>query len=135
MTMRARGRFNVKITPVEASAEGREAKLGRMTIDKTFEGDLEGRSTGEMLAFRSSVEGSAGYVAMERVEGTLGGKRGSFVMQHDGRMNRGERFLSVVVVPDSATDELVGLTGQLDVQITNGEHTYDFEYAFGPAHA
>ncbi len=130
MTMRARGRFDVKMTPVEPSAEGKLAQLGRMTIDKTIEGDLRGRSTGEMLAFRSGVEGSAGYVAMERVEGTLSGKRGTFVMQHDGRMNRGERFLSIVVVPDSGTGELVGLVGRFDIQIDDGEHSYTFDYSF-----
>jgi hypothetical protein len=130
MAKHARGRFEVKLTPASASPEGKLAELGRMSNAKTFSGDLEGRSTGEMLAFRSSVEGSAGYVAIERVDGALEGRRGTFVLQHDGRMNRGQRFLSVVVVPDSATGELVGLSGKLDTQIEKGEHSYDFEYEF-----
>jgi hypothetical protein len=89
MARHARGRFEVKLTPIDASPEGKLAELGRMSIDKTFSGDLEGRSTGEMLAFRSRVDGSAGYVAIERVDGTLGGRRGTFVLQHDGRRARG----------------------------------------------
>jgi hypothetical protein len=128
MTTRARGRFEVKVTPVEASEEAKAAGILRMTLAKVLEGDLVGTSRGEMFAFRTSVEGSGGYVAMERIEGTLAGKKGSFVMQHDGRMERGARSLSVVVVPDSGTGELTGLSGTLDIIITDGEHTYDFVY-------
>lgn len=73
MTTRARGRFEVKVTPVDASDEAKAAGIARMTITKVLEGDLVGTSRGEMLAFRSSVEGSAGYVALERIEGTLAG--------------------------------------------------------------
>lgn len=130
MAHHARGRFDVKLTPVDASAEGKLAGLGRLAIDKTFSGDLEAKSSGEMLAFRSSVNGSAGYVAMERVDGVLAGRRGTFVLQHDGRMDRGQASLSVVVVADSGTGELVGLAGKVDIQIANGVHSYDFEYDF-----
>jgi hypothetical protein len=130
MTTRARGRFQVTVTPVDASDEAKAAGLGRMTLAKVFEGDLVGTGRGEMLSFRSGVEGSAGYVAMERIEGTLAGRSGSFVMQHAGRMDRGARTLSIVVVADSGTGELDGLSGTFDIDVTDGQHTYDFAYAF-----
>jgi hypothetical protein len=129
MSEHARGRFVVTVTPVDASDEAKAAGLGRMTLAKVFEGDLVGTSRGETLSFRSGVEGSAGYVAMERVEGTLAGRTGTFVMQHDGRMDRGARELSIVVVADSGTGELAGITGTFDIDVTDGQHTYDFAYA------
>lgn len=121
--MKASGTFAVKLTP-QPVAEG----LGRLNIDKTFEGDLEGTSYGEMLSAMGHVQGSAGYVALEVVKGKLHGKSGTFVLQHFGVMNRGEPSLSVTVVPDSGTGELVGLKGQLAIRIADGKHYYDFEY-------
>lgn len=119
----------MKLPPADASPEAQEAGIGRRLLDKTFTGDLEATSKGEMLAFRSSVEGSAGYVALERVTGTLGDKRGSFVLQHFGMMDRGTQRLVVEVVPDSADGELVGLRGTLAIAIApGGAHSYDFEY-------
>jgi len=100
-----------------------------MSIKKTFRGDLEGGSVGQMLAFRSDVKGSAGYVAMERVTGTLGGKRGSFTLQHSGSMDKGAQSLTVAVVPDSGSEELVGLTGTMDIIVEAGAHSYRFGYA------
>jgi len=99
-----------------------------MTIDKQFHGDLEGTSKGQMLSAMGSIKGSAGYVAMERVTGTLKGRSGSFVLQHSGTMTRGEPRLVVSVVPDSGTGELVGLAGTLTIKIAEGRHSYDFEY-------
>jgi hypothetical protein len=100
-----------------------------MSINKVFMGDLEGSSKGEMLSAVTSVKGSAGYVAMERVTGTLHGLSGSFALQHSGTMNRGEPQLSVTVVPDSGTGELVGLSGKLQIIIAAGKHSYEFEYS------
>ena len=99
-----------------------------MTIDKQFHGDLEGTSKGQMLSAMGSIKGSAGYVAMERVTGTLKGRSGSFVLQHSGTMTRGEPRLVVSVVPDSGTAELVGLAGTLTIKIADGKHSYEFEY-------
>lgn len=127
-TMKASGTFAVKLKP-EPVAEG----LGRMNIDKTFEGDLEGTSYGEMLSAMGSVQGSAGYVAMEVVKGKLNGKSGTFVLQHLGIMDRGEPSLNVTVVPDSGTGELVGLKGQMAIRIAEGKHYYDFEYTLAAA--
>ena len=127
-TMKASGTFKVKLTP-EPVAEG----LGRMNIDKTFEGELEGTSYGEMLSAMGSVKGSAGYVAMEVVKGKLHGKSGTFVLQHLGVMDRGEPSLSVTVVPDSGTGELVGLKGKLAIRIADGKHYYDFEFTLEQA--
>jgi hypothetical protein len=126
MTTHGTGTFDVKLTP--QASDGKDAPIGRMTIDKQFHGDIEGSSKGEMLAAMSSVKGSAGYVAMEKVAGTLNGRRGTFVLQHTGSMNRGAQQLSITVVPDSGTEELVGLSGVFTIKIVDGKHFYEFEY-------
>ena len=124
----ASGSFEVKLTP-QAAIEGvGDPTIGRMAIAKKFHGDLEGGSKGEMLATRTDVEGSAGYVALERVTGTLQGKNGSFSLQHIGTMDRGVPKLSVSVVPDSGTGALVGLAGTMTINIDGGKHLYEFEY-------
>jgi Protein of unknown function (DUF3224) len=130
MPTRAGGTFEVKLAPQPSDDD---SGLGRMTLDKQFRGDLEGSSRGQMLAFRSAVPGSAGYVAMERVVGTLHGKAGSFVLQHSGTMTRGAPGLSVTVVPDSGTGELTGLAGRMTLNIDAGAHSYDFEYTIESA--
>lgn len=121
------GTFEVKLAPQPPG----ESPLGRMVIDKRFSGGIVGISKGEMLAAMTPVEGSAGYVALERVEGSLDGRTGSFVLQHSGTMDRGAQRLSITVVPDSGTDELAGLTGTMSLQIEAGVHSYTFEYALG----
>lgn len=128
MPTRAAGTFQVKLTPqgTPDSAEG--VALGRMTLDKQFHGDLEGTATGEMLTAMTGTEGSAGYVAIERVSGVLHGRRGSFVLQHSGTMTRGAPQLSVTVVPDSGTGELAGLAGAMFITIADGKHSYVFDY-------
>lgn len=130
MSMHAAGSFQVALVPQTLVDESAAPLLGRMTINKTFVGDLEATSKGEMLMAGTAVKGSAGYVAIERVTGTLGGRRGSFVLQHAGSMNRGVPQLSVTVVPDSGTDELLGLSGTLAIIIEEGKHYYEFAYAF-----
>ena len=102
--------------------------MGRMTIDKQFHGDLEAASKGQMLSAMTEVKGSAGYVAMERVTGTLSGRSGSFVLQHSASMTRGAPQLSVTVVPDSGTGELAGLSGNLAIEIVDKKHFYSFDY-------
>jgi hypothetical protein len=109
--------------------------VGRMLIDKRFEGDLEGASKGQMLAAGTSVAGSAGYVAMEQVTGTLGGRSGSFILQHSGTMSRGAASLTVSVVPDSGTGGLEGLSGRMNIIIAEGQHSYEFDYTLGDARA
>lgn len=128
----ASGTFEVKLTPqsTDESAEG--STLGRMSIDKQFHGDLEGTSKGEMLTGMTSVKGSAGYVAIERVTGTLKGRKGTFLLQHSGTMTRGAPSLTITVVPDSGTGELVGLAGTMTITIADGKHSYDFDYTLTP---
>jgi hypothetical protein len=126
----ASGSFEVQLAPQPTDAG---PAVGRMSIDKQFKGDLVASSKGEMLAFRSAVEGSAGYVAIEKVTGTLHGRRGSFVLQHTGTMDRGAPALTVTVVPDSGTEELAGLTGRMDIIIEGGKHSYRFEYSLPEA--
>ncbi|WP_284319527.1 DUF3224 domain-containing protein [Dyella acidisoli] len=126
--MQANGSFEVKLAPQPPAPGIEQASLGRMTIEKQFHGDLEATSLGEMLSAMGQVQGSAGYVAIERVTGTLHGKRGSFVLQHCGVMDRGSPQLSVTVVPDSGTDALTGLSGSMQIKIEDGSHYYIFDY-------
>ena len=125
---RATGTFEVKLNPQAPDGDTAEAALGRLTIDKQFHGDLAATSKGTMLAAHTAVEGSAGYVALERVSGTLHGRAGAFVLQHSGTMARGAQQLTITVVPDSGTDDLVGLAGTMAIIIADGRHSYDFEY-------
>ncbi|AXC12755.1 hypothetical protein ACPOL_3470 [Acidisarcina polymorpha] len=122
----ASGEFTVKLVPQDGPSS--DTKLGRMTIDKEFKGDLEATSQGEMLSVQTDVKGSAGYVALEKVTGKLSGHSGSFVLQHSATMNRGTPHLSIVVVPDSGTGELTGLTGTMRIVIVDGQHSYEFDY-------
>ncbi len=117
------------MAPLPPDDPAADASVGRMSIDKQFHGDLEGTSKGQMLSAMGGVKGSAGYVAMEKVSGTLKGRSGSFVLQHSGTMTRGVPQLIVSVVPDSGTDQLTGITGVLEIIIEAGKHSYDFEYA------
>ena len=128
-TMRASGIFEVKVNVQKAdNKEAESAKLGRMSLDKQFHGELEATSAGEMLSVGTEVKGSAGYVAIERVNGTLHGRAGTFALQHSGTMTRGEPQLSVTVVPDSGTGELVGIAGKMTINIVDRKHFYEFEY-------
>lgn len=125
---KAVGAFDVRLTPQAAEDQTDPAPLGRMLIDKQFHGDLQAVSKGQMLALSTAVKGSAGYVALERVQGRLHGRNGAFVLQHSGTMQRGVQHLSVTVVPDSGTGELTGLAGKMNIDIGGGKHSYDFEY-------
>jgi hypothetical protein len=131
MASRASGTFDVKLNPMAPSDESLGSMLARMSIDKQFRGDLDATSKGEMLSAGTAVTGSAGYVALECVTGILHGRTGSFVLQHNGIMTRGTPALSIVVVPDSGTGELVGINGRLTVDVVDGKHLYDFAYTLG----
>lgn len=128
MTQHATGSFDVKLAPLDPAFKSDDNVLSRMSIDKQFHGDLEAISKGEMLAAATSVKGSAGYVAIERVSGTLHGHTGTFVLQHNATMSRGTPQLSIIVVPDSGTGQLTGLSGSMNIIIANGKHSYDFAY-------
>ena len=125
--MTARGTFDVKVTP-QPKDDGSGGPFDRLFLDKKFHGDLEGSSNGQMLATLLEIEGSGGYVALESVTGSLNGKRGSFVLQHKGTMRKGSYVLQVTVVPDSGTDQLVGISGSMTIIIEGGKHSYVFEY-------
>lgn len=127
--MKVSGIFEIDLNPLDSYAQGINGiGLGRMSIDKTFKGELSATSKGEMLAALTLVKNSGGYVAIEQVVGTLAGKKGSFVLQHFGIQNKGKTRLVLEVVPDSATDELSGLKGTMDITMEDGEHYYEFEY-------
>ena len=128
MTSRASGTFEVTLNPLAPYNQAEGAALGRFSIDKKFHGDLEATGKGEMLSAGTAIEGSAGYVAIEQVSGTLHGRSGSFVLQHSATMTRGAPQLSITVVPDSGAGQLVGLAGKLAITIVDGKHLYDFEY-------
>ena len=133
MATQASGTFEVKLNPLSLNDTTENSMLARLSIDKQFHGDLEATSKGEMLSAGTSVEGSAGYVAIERVTGKLHNRTGSFVLQHSATMNRGVPQLSITVVPDSGTDQLTGLAGKMNINIVEGKHFYEFEYTLTEA--
>jgi Protein of unknown function (DUF3224) len=124
----AKGSFTVQIKPAGEPNVTEGVTLGRMSIDKQFEGDLVGTGKGEMLTAITPVKGSAGYVAIEKVTGSLHGRTGSFVFQHTGTMDHGAQSLSITVVPDSGTGALTGISGTFRLTIAGDKHLYDFEY-------
>jgi len=126
---RAIGSFDVSLQPLSNAEVSSDGMFGRMLLTKTFRGDLSGSARGQMLSALTGVKGSASYVAIDQVTGELDGRRGSFVLQHTGAMNRGTQLLSIMVVPDSGTDELAGLSGTLSINVIDGKHFYDFIYS------
>jgi predicted anti-sigma-YlaC factor YlaD len=126
---RATGSFEVSLQPLSNSEVAADAMLGRMLLTKKFTGDLRASARGQMLSAMTTVKGSAGYVAIDQVSGELDGRKGSFVLQHSGAMNRGVQSLTIMVVPDSGTGELAGLSGTLSINIIDGKHFYDFIYS------
>lgn len=133
VAQRASGTFNVKLTPQPAADGPEGSMMGRLLIDKQFHGDLDATSKGEMLTAGTGTKGSAGYVAIERVSGTLQGRRGTFMLQHTGTMTRGTPQLTITVVPDSGTGELTGLSGTMVITITDGKHFYQLDYTIAGA--
>ena len=129
MARHATGTFEVKLSLQPGQDGVGDPSVGRMAIEKQFHGELEGSSKGQMLAMGTAVDGSAGYVAMERVIGSVHGRHGSFALQHSGTMNRGTAQLAVTIVPDSGTEGLSGIAGKLGITIANGVHSYDLEYS------
>jgi len=132
VTNHARGTFDVKVMP-QAADNPAGGPFSRLFLDKQFHGDLDGTSKGQMLGAGTAVEGSAAYVALELVSGTLSGRRGSFILQHTGTMKKGAPTMTVTVVPDSGTDQLTGLEGRMTIIIEGGKHSYDFDYTLGAA--
>jgi Protein of unknown function (DUF3224) len=128
MTVHARGTFDVQIAPQPVDAYTDAATMGRMTIDKQFTGDIIATSKGQMLTGMGNTKGSAAYVAMERVTGTVHGKRGSFVLHHTGVMASGAQSLTITIAPDSGTDELTGISGSMTLVIEGKVHDYDLAY-------
>jgi hypothetical protein len=136
MTKHAKGPFDVKLAPQPVALEdqGEGATRGRMSIDKQYHGELEAASKGEMLTAMTTTQGSAGYVAIEKVDGTLQGRKGTFALQHNAAMTRGEPFLNIIVVPDSGTGELTGLSGTMKILIeAGGKHFYELDYTLPEA--
>jgi hypothetical protein len=128
---RATGPFEVSLKALPGDDDPGSAMLGRMSIDKQFHGDLEGTSKGQMLTGGTPIKNSAGYVAIERVTGTLKGRKGSFILQHTGIMNRGAPSLTITIVPDSGTEQLEGLRGTMTIKIEGGKHAYELNYTLG----
>lgn len=124
----ATGSFDVSMKPASpAEKEGRTA-IGRMVLDKQYFGELAATGKGEMLTAVTDTKGSAAYVAIERISGTLHGKKGSFVLQHSGTMRGGAQNLSTSIVPDSGTEQLAGISGTLAMKVVEGKHVYELDY-------
>lgn len=128
MTQHATGQFEVRTSPLETAFKFDDNAIARMSLDKQFHGDLEATSKGEMLASGNPTKGAGGYVAMERVSGSLHGRNGTFVLQHEGTMSKDSYHMQVSVVPDSGTDQLAGLSGSMTIIIKDGKHSYDLTY-------
>lgn len=127
--MQARGEFEVRVQSLPSYAQGKDGiTLGRMSIDKTFSGDLQGQSKGEMLSAKNADKQAAGYVAIEQISGNLDGRQGSFVMQHYGTMQGANQHLVLEVLPHSATGQLQGLSGRMLINLSGGQHSYVFDY-------
>ncbi|MCK7592233.1 DUF3224 domain-containing protein [Pseudomarimonas salicorniae] len=133
MTQTATGTFTVEMTPQPDADVVDGVTLGRMALSKQFSGDFSGTGKGQMLTAMTAEDGSAGYVAIERLTGSLHGHRGGFVLQHRGTMDRGARSLSIRIVPDSGTGELAGITGSFELDIREGVHHYTLHYRL-PGH-
>jgi Protein of unknown function (DUF3224) len=128
------GTFDVKMQPQPAPEStapdlAPNTTLARLLLDKRYHGELSASGQGQMLSAVTTTPGSAAYVAIEQVSGTLAGKAGSFVLQHTGLMNRGDKQLTITIVPDSGTGQLAGLQGQMDIRIVDGQHFYDLSYS------
>jgi hypothetical protein len=133
MMKQASGTFDVKVIPQAPDDQSQETGIGRFLLDKQFHGDLEATSKGQMLASGSPADGSGGYIAMEKVSGTLNGRKGSFALQHNGTMKGGAAEMNVIVVPGSGADQLAGLEGKMTIIIADGKHSYQFEYTLAEA--
>jgi len=129
MTHTARGEFTVKLNSQGVAEKISGSSLGRMLLEKRFHGDLEASSTGEMLTARTEVEGSAGYVAIERVTGVFHERKGSFVLQHYGTLARGVPQQTITIVPDSGSGELSGISGTMTIKIVDKNHHYELDYS------
>ena len=130
MNQQVKGPFDVKRTAMESVDAGGDAAFGRVRFEKRFHGGLDAASVVEMLSAGNPASGSAGYVAVEHVIGALQGRKGRFMMQHNGVMDRGQASLTLTVVPDTGTDELAGLRGSMRIDIAEGgAHFYTFDYA------
>lgn len=125
----AKGTFEVKVTPLAAEENVGDPTIGRLALEKQFSGDLSGNSKGQMLGIGTEIKDSGGYVAAERVTGTLEGKKGTFALQHSGTMQGGKFDMLITVVPDSGTGELAGISGKMKIIIEKGKHFYEFEYS------
>lgn len=130
VTKIAKGTFEVKLTPLAAEENVGDPLIARLALEKQFSGALTGTSKGQMLGIGTDLKDSGGYVAAERFTGTLDGKKGSFSLQHSGTMQAGTFVLNVIVVPDSGTGELTGITGKMNIIIKDGKHLFEFEYSF-----
>lgn len=128
---RAIGPFDVSLKPLPVDDGPGSEMLGRMSIDKQYRGDLEGTSKGQMLTGGTPIKNSAGYVAIERVTGSLKGRTGSFILQHTGIMNRGAPSLVITIVPDSGSGQLEGIRGTMAIKIEGGKHSYELNYTLG----
>jgi len=133
MTQHATGTFDVKISPIDPAFKFDDNPISRMSLDKQFHGDLEAISKGEMLSGGTPAKGSGGYVAMERVSGTLNGHTGTFLLMQNGTMENGSYHMNVIVVPGSGTAQLTGLSGKMEIIIKDGKHSYDLAYTLPAA--
>jgi hypothetical protein len=120
------GTFDVELVPAASELGG---AVSRFELTKRFHGDLEGAGIGVMLSGGDPQIGTAGYVAIETVNGRLGGRTGAFAFQQFGTTHGGTQVLHYEVVPGSGSGELAGITGTVSLTIdADGTHHYELAY-------
>jgi hypothetical protein len=128
----ATGTFTVSLQPMQDPDAVPDPAMGRMRLDKHYLGGLVADAHGQMLTGMGGVPGSAAYVAIERVEGTLDGRKGGFLLAHRGVMHAGTQSLEIAIVPDSGNGALSGIAGTLAIRIADGVHHYVLDYTLPP---
>jgi hypothetical protein len=122
------GQLTVKGSPLENDTILTEIGGMRMSFHKTFTGPLEAKSVVSMMGMMNQEKMAGAYVALEKLEGSIDGKKGTFCLYHSSSTHGGKNLQSIQVVPESGTQELTGIRGSMEIDIHNGEHSYRFRY-------
>jgi hypothetical protein len=125
---RAAGTFSIDSWEPQPYDEAEGAALSHVHITKTFDGDLQGTSTTDIITAMARVETSAAYCGFERFTGTVHGRKGTFVLHHTATAHAGESSLSWTILPDSGTGELLGIRGGGEIVNNEGAHSFDLGY-------
>lgn len=130
MKKTVKGCFEIESSQLPVDEATQTVGAMRMAFKKRFTGALEATSVVSMMGIMNREIGSGAYVALERIIGNLEGRKGSFSLQHGSSMTRGIAVQKISVVPDTGTEELKNLAGEMIIDIIDGQHFYTFSYEF-----